>query len=95
MDPRRVQAVTDWPTPSSLKDVQQFLGFSNFYRKFILKFSSVVAPLSALTKGKILVLAGVLNQSQPSGNSNSASLLTVPNPDKLFVVEVDASDVGI
>ncbi len=74
MDPQKVQAVTDWPTPSSLKEVQQFLGFANFYRKFILNFSSVVAPLSALTKGKRLVLAGVLKQSQPSGNSNSTSL---------------------
>lgn len=51
MDPRKVKAVTDWPIPSSVKEVQQFLGFANFYRKLILNFSSVVAPLSALTKG--------------------------------------------
>ncbi len=50
MDPRKVKAVTDWPTPSSLKEVQRFLGFANFYRKFILNLSSVVAPLSVLTK---------------------------------------------
>ncbi|CAL9698545.1 unnamed protein product [Knipowitschia caucasica] len=35
MDPGKVQAVMDWPTPSCRKDVQRFLGFANFYRKFI------------------------------------------------------------
>ncbi len=51
MDPQKVQAVVDWPVPSSVKEVQRFLGFANFYRKFILNFSTVAAPLSALTKG--------------------------------------------
>ncbi len=99
MDPRKVQAVTDWPTPSSVKEVQRFLGFTNFYRKFILNFSSVVAPLSALTKGKNYSFHWC-----PEAESafrelklrfTSAPILTVQNPDKLFVVEVDASDVGI
>ena len=35
MDPRKVGAVADWPTPKSVKEVQRFLGFTNFYRKFI------------------------------------------------------------
>ncbi len=51
MDPQKVQAVVDRPPPSSVKEVQHFLGFDNFYHKFILNFSTVAAPLSTLTKG--------------------------------------------
>lgn len=53
MDPGKVTAVLDWPTPSSRKDVQRFLGFANFYRKFVRNFSTVAAPLHALTSSKV------------------------------------------
>ena len=51
MDPRRVSAVADWPTPKTFHDVQSFLGFANFYRRFIKHYSKVVSPLTALMKG--------------------------------------------
>src|SRR4051795_9475478 len=35
MDTEKTSAVTDWPTPANVKDVQSFLGFANFYRRFI------------------------------------------------------------
>ena len=35
MDPGKVSAVKDWPTPSNLKEVRAFIGFTNFYRRFI------------------------------------------------------------
>lgn len=50
MDPKKAQAVRDWPQPTSVKGVQRFLGFANLYRKFIRGFSSVAAPLTTLTK---------------------------------------------
>ena len=49
MDPAKVSAVADWPTPDSRKKVQQFLGFANFYRRFVRGFSAIAAPLHALT----------------------------------------------
>ncbi len=52
MDPDRVQAVVDWPTPDSRKALQRFLGFDNFYRRFIRSFSQLAAPLTALTSIK-------------------------------------------
>ena len=52
MDPAKVSAVVNWPILDSKKKVQQFLGFANFYRKFIQNFSSVAAPLHALTSSK-------------------------------------------
>ena len=38
MDPEKVSAILDWPTPRSVKGVRSFLGFSNFYRKFIYNY---------------------------------------------------------
>ncbi|KAL2887161.1 Retrotransposable element Tf2 155 kDa protein type 1 [Ceratocystis lukuohia] len=50
MDPAKVATARNWPTPKSLTDTQVFLGFGNFYRRFIRDFSSLVAPLTRLTK---------------------------------------------
>ena len=49
MDERKVAAITDWPLPIQLKEVQLFLGFANFYSRFIDGFSSLVQPLIQLT----------------------------------------------
>ena len=45
MDPAKVEAVLNWETPGSVKDVQCFLGFANFYRWFIHKYSNLCQPL--------------------------------------------------
>ncbi|CAJ0922866.1 unnamed protein product [Ranitomeya imitator] len=50
MDPVKVQAIQDWIQPTSLKSLQKFLGFANFYRRFICNFSSIAKPLTDLTK---------------------------------------------
>ena len=50
MDPAKVAAIMDWPTPKNLKEVQSFLGFANFYRMFILHYSSLTPPLTSLTR---------------------------------------------
>jgi hypothetical protein len=49
MDPAKTRAVTDWSTPSTRKELQRFLWFANFYQRFIRNYSSVAAPLMALT----------------------------------------------
>src|SRR6266446_5557563 len=50
MDPIKVQGVTDWPQLTKVKDVQSFIGFMNFYRRFIWNFSEITCPLHALTR---------------------------------------------
>lgn len=50
MDEAKVLAVKDWPVPMTVKDLQSFLGFANFYRRFIWVFSYIVASLIALLK---------------------------------------------
>jgi len=49
MDPVKVQGIANWPTPLTVKDVQSFLGFCNFYRIFIKNFSDITQPLNDLT----------------------------------------------
>jgi transposase InsO family protein len=51
MDPSRVETIKDWPTPESFKDVQVFLGFCGFYRRFIEAFARIASALTALLKG--------------------------------------------
>jgi reverse transcriptase-like protein len=50
MDPIKVEGITKWPVPMTVKDVHSFLGFCNFYRSFITNFSMVAHPLNDLTK---------------------------------------------
>jgi hypothetical protein len=50
IDPGKVAAVKDWPTPTTLKEVRVFIGFANFYRRFIKDFATVARPLHDLTK---------------------------------------------
>ena len=50
IDPKKIETVVNWEPLEHLKDVQTFLGFTNFYRRFILGYSSIVAPLTKLTK---------------------------------------------
>ena len=51
MDKGRVKAIEEWPRPQTFRDVQSFLGFTNFYRRFIHRYSNISAPLTDLLKG--------------------------------------------
>lgn len=53
MDPERVSTIRDWPEPTTFREVQQFLGFANFYRRFIREYSRIARPLTALLKGSV------------------------------------------
>lgn len=46
----KVKSVTEWPIPGNLRAVQQFLGFCNFFRRFIQRYSELAEPLTVLTK---------------------------------------------
>lgn len=51
MDEKKVAAIQQWPHPRTTKELQCFLGFAHFYRRFIRNFSQVAAPLTSLTWG--------------------------------------------
>ncbi|KAJ1590153.1 hypothetical protein NDA12_004621 [Ustilago hordei] len=50
MDPEKVHTVKEWTMPESIHDIQRFLGFANFYRRFIAHFAHIAKPLTALVK---------------------------------------------
>ena len=50
IDPSTVQAIVDWPTPSSIKELRGFLGLAGYYRKFIHHFGILAKPLTDLLK---------------------------------------------
>ncbi|KAL0166247.1 hypothetical protein M9458_038091, partial [Cirrhinus mrigala] len=97
VDPAKVQAVVDWPTPDSRKALQRFLGFANFYRRFIRNFSQLAAPLTALTSPRTTFRWSDTAEAafaKLKSRFVSAPILVTPDPSRQFVVEVDASEVG-
>ena len=99
MDDKKVDAVSSWPVPTIIKGLQQFLGFDNIYRRFNWNFSSVAAPLTSLRKGEPLRLVWGPAADEAlrllKGHCTSALALKHPDPTISFVVEVDASEVGV
>ncbi len=98
VDPTKVRAVSEWPVPDSRRALQRFLGFANFYRRFIRNYSQTAAPLTALTS--TCVPFRWTEQAQKAFTKlkscfTSAPVLSVPDPELQFIVEVDASEVGV
>ena len=50
MEEGRIENIKDWPLPESVRDIQVFLGFTNFYRRFIRGCSRITGPLTELTR---------------------------------------------
>ena len=97
-DPRKIQAVVDWLDPTSRKELQSFLGFANFYRRFIRNYSSIAEPLTRLTSpSKPFIWSPAARSAfqMLKGKFTSAPVLLHPDPERQFIVEVDASDTGL
>jgi len=95
-DPGKILAVTEWPVPTTRKELQRFLDFANFYRRFIKNYSKVAAPLSSLTSIKVkFSWTTEANDAFLKSLFTSAPILIQPDSSKQFVVEVDASDIGV
>ena len=95
MDSAKVTRVSEWPTPTTKKEVQLFLGFVNFYRRFIEGFSHIARPLSNLTKNDSNFCWSSDEQSAFNllkEKITSAPILALSNNLKPFCIEVDSSD---
>ena len=95
MDPAKLAGVTEWPTPTKVKQVQAFLGFANFYRRFIQDFAKHAKPLTTLTKKDQPWVWGV-EQEEAFQNLKqaftSAPILRIPDDVNPFRLETDSSD---
>ena len=95
MDPAKTDAIKEWRLPASLKDMQSFIAFANFYQHFIKDFAKLTSPLTTLTKKNV-----IFKWEEPEQNSfegikkvfSTAPILQHFDPDKECVVQTDISD---
>ena len=98
MDPKRISSIDTWPTPSNVKTLQSFLGFTNFYRTFIPDYSKTIVPLlKLLKKDQKFDWTNLCNMAfQTLKNAfKSAGILHHPDSSKKIIVETDASDYAL
>ena len=97
-DPTKVEKVATWPTPTTTKEVQQFLGFAGYYRRFVRDFAEIARPLHRLTE-RTSVFRWT-DECQAAFKELRQRLVTAPvlaYPDysKPFTLDTDASATGI
>ena len=98
MDPAKVAGILDWPTPQKLKQVQAFLGFCNFYRRFIKDYSVIARPLFSLTQKDVPFAWGPDQESAFRAlihEFTKAPVLALPDHSLPFRLITDASDFAI
>ena len=99
MDPEKIEAIAEWPRPESVKDIQSFLGFANFYRKFVKGYSQITAPLTEATKKTNTRFAWTKEMQSAFDHLRmvftTAPVLQLFNWDLETRVETDASDYAI
>src|SRR5579862_6487199 len=94
MDPTKVEAIKEWPMSQSVKDVQGFLGLTNYYHKFVRNYTAKSKPLTSLLKKKARF---VWNEGQEKAfrvmkeQFNTKKILVSPNHEAPFKLETDAS----
>ncbi|KAM0712543.1 hypothetical protein Q7P37_011640 [Cladosporium fusiforme] len=98
MDKGKIEAVTSWPKPTTVKEVQSFLGFANFYRQFIQDYSRITTPLTQMTKkdqGYEWTAEAEAAFQELKTRFSTGPILVIYDPTKSVTVETDASDYAI
>jgi hypothetical protein len=98
MDPKKIEAILTWPVPCSVHDIQVFLGFANFYRRFIKNYSHLCTPITRLLRKDTKF--NFDEDALVSFNALKSAFTTAPilqhfDPSKPSIVETDASDFAI
>src|ERR1700722_139171 len=97
MDPVKVQGIVDWPTTNCKKDIQRFLGFCNFYRRFIRNYSAVARPLNHLTGNVPFTWTDKQQKAFEKLKTliSSAPVLAILTPDDPMRLKTDASAYAV
>lgn len=98
-DPEKIASIVNYPVPKCIKDVRRLLGVVGWYRRFIPQFSSITAPLSDMLKKNRNKF--VWNEAAAESFEaikrilTSEPILTNPNYDQPFIIQTDASNLGV
>src|SRR5271169_535330 len=98
MDVVKVDAIASWPAPTNCHDVQVFLGFANFYRRFVYNFAGITKPLTMLLKKNSVFEWSADAQCAFDALKTafvSPPILRHPDASRPFLVESDASAFAI
>lgn len=100
--PGKVKAIREWPIPTNVQEVRQFVGLASHYRRFIRNFSTMSSALTDLTRGVGPKKRAVEWNKECQvafdtikDHMTSAPVLLPPDPELPYVIETDASDFGV
>ena len=103
-DPKKIQVILDWPVPETVYDVRSFLGFTNYYRKFMFRYSQIAKPLNGPISGENAKKKKALVNWQDCHQEafdklkrlcSEAPILAYADYKKPFRVYTDASEKGL
>jgi len=97
-DPEKIRAVTQWPTPTNIRQIRQFIGLASWYRRFIRDFSATAAPLTKLTRKNAKWHWGPEEDrafQQLKHALTIAPILACPDFERKFILQTDASTSGL
>ncbi|KAL5543286.1 hypothetical protein UlMin_010996 [Ulmus minor] len=98
VDPAKIDAVSKWPVPTNVTEIRSFLGLAGYYRRFVEGFSTLAAPLTALTKkDQRYEWTDKCERSfqELKKRLTSAPILVLPTDVTDFTVYCDASRIGL
>ena len=94
----KLRAVREWETPKDVKDVRSFLGFANYYRRFVQSFAAVAHPLTELTRKDVAWQWGPMEEKAFRSLQQrlcEAPILQYPDPTLPYTVVTDASGTAV
>lgn len=96
-DPTKIDAMTAWPKPKNVKQLRGFLGLTGYYRRFIAQYAFIAAPFTDLLMKDAFEWSAAVDESFDNLKKamTTAPVLRLPNFERQFCVETDASDAGI